>query len=241
MTFVFDTHCFLNTLTTDPTTPRITRYDSWGRIELSGRVLGNWVAKATNLLRTEYDPQPLDVIALDLPAGHWRTLYWALATWACGAHLHIIDPETDLATVTTSTGSPLLAITDRPTKWTHLPLDTIAVSTAPLARSFDSDLAGALDEAAEISSYPDSADLATIADPHDPACSDHGYEVTYNDLISPHSPERLLLPLSADTSRMQALTLITSVLAAGGSIVTSDTTEDLNRLATIERANLHHL
>ena len=70
--------------------PRVTAYDDGPgptqgeRIELSGRVLGTWVAKAANLLTEELDVQPGDRVALDLPA-HWRALYWGLALWSCGA------------------------------------------------------------------------------------------------------------------------------------------------------------
>ena len=59
--------------------PRVTAYDDGPgptqgeRIELSGRVLGTWVAKAANLLTEELDVQPGDRVALDLPA-HWRAL-----------------------------------------------------------------------------------------------------------------------------------------------------------------------
>ncbi|WP_113719386.1 TIGR03089 family protein [Arthrobacter dokdonensis] len=76
----------LNSLRTlNPTAPRLTWYgpDS-ERIELSGRVLDNWVAKTANLLADELDAGPGTLIALDMPV-HWRSLVWLLATWAVGA------------------------------------------------------------------------------------------------------------------------------------------------------------
>ncbi|ALO67831.1 hypothetical protein AS189_16765 [Arthrobacter alpinus] len=71
--------------TNNPTSPRLTWYgpDS-ERVEFSGRVLENWVAKTANYLVDELDAETGTVIALDLPL-HWRSLAWLLATWAVGA------------------------------------------------------------------------------------------------------------------------------------------------------------
>lgn len=67
------------------TSPRLSWYgpDS-ERVEFSGRVLENWVAKTANYLVDELDAEPGTVIAVDLPL-HWRSLVWLLATWAVGA------------------------------------------------------------------------------------------------------------------------------------------------------------
>ncbi|PYI68408.1 TIGR03089 family protein [Arthrobacter livingstonensis] len=75
----------LQTLRTlNPTAPRLTWYgpDS-ERVELSGRVLDNWVAKTANFLVDELDAAPGTVVAVDVPV-HWRSLVWLLATWAVG-------------------------------------------------------------------------------------------------------------------------------------------------------------
>lgn len=70
--------------TLNPTAPRLTWYgpDS-ERVELSGRVLENWVAKTANFLVDELDAAPGTVVAVDVPV-HWRSLVWLLATWAVG-------------------------------------------------------------------------------------------------------------------------------------------------------------
>ena len=74
-----------------PPVRRVTFYDDapgptrGERIELSGRVLANWVDKAANALRTSTTPHPARVVRLDLPTLHWRTAYWALAMWSVGA------------------------------------------------------------------------------------------------------------------------------------------------------------
>lgn len=70
----------------DLSRPRLTWYDdSRGeRIDLAGKTLANWVAKAANWLETEMALAPGDVVRLDLPADHWRTIYWSLAAWTRG-------------------------------------------------------------------------------------------------------------------------------------------------------------
>src|SRR6478609_4494665 len=90
----------------DPGRPRVTVYDDTDsptrgeRIELSARVLANWVAKAANLLRDDLDAGPGSVVLLDLPP-HWRTLYWAFAAWSVGACVEVP------ATRTTADAGPL--------------------------------------------------------------------------------------------------------------------------------------
>lgn len=71
--------------TLNPTSPRLSWYgpDS-ERVEFSGRVLDNWVAKTANYLVDELDAEPGIVVAVDVPL-HWRSLVWLLATWAVGA------------------------------------------------------------------------------------------------------------------------------------------------------------
>jgi len=68
----------------DPGRPRLTWYGADERVELSAKVLDNWVAKTANLLVDELDAGPGSRIVLALPA-HWRTVTWLLAVWATGA------------------------------------------------------------------------------------------------------------------------------------------------------------
>jgi acyl-CoA synthetase (AMP-forming)/AMP-acid ligase II len=85
-------------LLADGARPRLTWYGAdEERVELSGRVLANWVVKATNLLTEEGDVGPGSRVVLDLPV-HWRTPVWALAAWLAGAHVVLPAPpdaETD--------------------------------------------------------------------------------------------------------------------------------------------------
>jgi hypothetical protein len=75
----------LRTLLAEPGRPRVTWYGPDGeRVELSSKVLDNWVAKSANLLVAEFDAGPGSAVLVDLP-GHWRTVSWLLAIWATGA------------------------------------------------------------------------------------------------------------------------------------------------------------
>ncbi|WP_144791528.1 TIGR03089 family protein [Kocuria palustris] len=68
-------------------TPAVVWYGAdGGRVELSGRVLENWIAKTANLLVDDLGMMPGDRLVLD-PAVHWRTLVLAAATWRIGAVL----------------------------------------------------------------------------------------------------------------------------------------------------------
>ncbi len=87
----------LDLLTGDePNQPRLTWYGPDDeRVELSGRVLANWVTKATNLLVEEGEVEPGSRVLLDIPV-HWRALVWAMATWCAGGEL-VLPPEDDFA------------------------------------------------------------------------------------------------------------------------------------------------
>jgi uncharacterized protein (TIGR03089 family) len=134
---------------TDATRPRVTFYDDGPgpgqgeRIELSGRVLANWVAKAGNALQEAYDVAPGSLVRLDLPALHWRTAYWALAVWAVGAAVSVTDD------------APAdLVVTDDPR--TTADGDVILVTLPALAQSHPGPVpAGAMDEARELATYGD--------------------------------------------------------------------------------------
>src|SRR6478735_9054066 len=99
----------------DATRPRLTWYDdepgptAGERIELSARVLTNWVAKAANLLQDDLSAEPGTTVGLDLPA-HWRAVYWALAAWSVGA---------EVVVGTAATGADVLVTADVQTAAEH--------------------------------------------------------------------------------------------------------------------------
>jgi len=70
----------------DLTRPRLTWYDggTGERVDLSGKTLAKWVAKAANWLQMEAALAPGDQLGLTIPADHWRAIYWSLAAWTRG-------------------------------------------------------------------------------------------------------------------------------------------------------------
>lgn len=245
---MLDIPSLLQRLTTDnQTAPRITHYDGSGRIELSGRVLVNWVSKAANLLVEEFDVQPGAVFVLDLPVGHWRATYWALAAWLCGAHVVLTDPrwrpEAPASDVPLVLERADVVVTDRPEQWADSGADVVAVEPQALARAFAGDLAGALDEAAELSTYGDVAPDPDSPLPDDPALSDIGYTLTYRELPTTHEGGRVLLPLTRESVPLQVVALILAVLAADGSLVcvAPDAPTPLDRIGSDEQARIVHL
>ncbi|NUR14702.1 MAG: TIGR03089 family protein [Dermatophilaceae bacterium] len=147
-------------LAADPGRPRLTWYDdepgptAGERIELSARVLANWVSKAANLLQDDAAAGPGTTVGLDLPA-HWRSLYWALATWSVGATV-VVGPE--------APGADVL-VTQSPDAAAEHGGDTVLVALPALARSHPEAGAapGAVDEARELSTHGDL--FAPMADP----------------------------------------------------------------------------
>ncbi|PFG44088.1 uncharacterized protein (TIGR03089 family) [Isoptericola jiangsuensis] len=151
--------------------PALTWYgDDGERVELSGAVVGNWVAKTVNLLVEEFDAGPGTDVVVDLPVG-WRQTVWAVAAARCGATLTLVDPTAD------GTGHDAdVVVTSRPGHWGGTTAEVVAVTLAALARRYDGDLPpGAVDAAAAVMTYGDvigfdpapgtSAPLATLVGP----------------------------------------------------------------------------
>jgi uncharacterized protein (TIGR03089 family) len=135
----------------DPARPRLTWYDDQPgptqgeRIELSGKVLGNWVAKAANLVQEDLEVGPGSRVLIDLPA-HWRAAYWLLAVWSVGAEA-VVGPVDD---------SVDLVLTTEPDRHSGA-CQLLAVTPAALARSWGGAplASGTIDEAKELATYGD--------------------------------------------------------------------------------------
>jgi uncharacterized protein (TIGR03089 family) len=140
------------------TAPRLTWYGPEAeRVELSGKVLDNWVAKTSNLLQDELDAAPGMRLALDLPA-HWKAMVWALAGWQLG-----------LETVLTGDAADFLA-TAAPDAVEGKYDAVVAVALPALAMRWDGGLPpGCLDYAAEVRSHGDV--FMQHADPDPSACA----------------------------------------------------------------------
>jgi len=150
----------------DPGRPRVTVYDDTDsptrgeRIELSARVLANWVAKAANLLQDDLDCGPGSVVRLDLPP-HWRTLYWAFAAWSVGACVEVPANRTgtDAGETLSPDGAPVVGpdvvVTDAVDVAAGAQ-EAVLVTLAGLARSASGPVpAGVVDEARELATHGD--------------------------------------------------------------------------------------
>lgn len=86
--------------------PLVTHYDdaTGSRIELSVATTANWAAKTANWLVEEFDVEPGDEVAVDLPA-HWQTAGVLLGAWWCGAHV-VADPAGARVAFTGPEGTP---------------------------------------------------------------------------------------------------------------------------------------
>lgn len=128
------------------TSPRLTWYgpDS-ERVELSGRVLDNWVAKTSNLLQDELDAEPGTRLRLDLPA-HWKSVILALGAWQLGMEVVFDDAAAEL--LATANPGPGTA---------EGGFDAVlAVALPALAMRWQGELpSGVVDYAAEVRSHGD--------------------------------------------------------------------------------------
>lgn len=203
-------------LRSDSAKPRITTYDDTDgptrgeRIELSARVLSNWVSKAANALQDEYDVSPGSLVHLDLPP-HWRTAYWALATWSVGAAVGT-GPVTD--------GADLLVTTDPEAAGSHDGA-AVLVTLAGLARAASVPVpAGVMDEARELSTHGDRFEPWEEPADDDPALVREGERTAYGDLVQPHGSTAERRHLTT-TDTADFLTTCLALWAADGSVVLS--------------------
>ena len=226
----------------DPGRPRVTVYDDTDsptrgeRIELSARVLANWVAKAANLLRDDLDAGPGSVVLLDLPP-HWRTLYWALAAWSVGACVEVpadrtsADAGTEPSPAAAGSTAPDVVVTDA-VDVADAADEAVLVTLAGLARAAAGPVpAGVVDEARELATHGDVLDAGDEPDGSDPALRTPTTVVTYADLVPPPVGEpRRVHTASTDTAAFLRLAL--AVWAADGSLVVTRGEPDPAALAS---------
>ena len=165
-------------LRSDPGRPRVTFYeDTPGptrgeRIELSAKVLANWVSKAANALQEEWDVAPGSRVRLALPP-HWRSLYWALAVWSVGATVVLDDGAADLV------------VTDDPASAAPAPTPSVLVTLAMLARGADVPVpAGVMDEAKELATYADQFSPWEEPTTSDLAVTGAGADAAYGEVVA---------------------------------------------------------
>jgi len=154
--------------------PYLTAYsgpDAGARVELSGHVLAQWVAKCANLLDEE-GVGPGGLVVVDLPV-HWRAVVWVWATWVRGARVSFVPDEPGADVV----------VTDRPARHagrTDGPL-VIAVPLAPLALRWEGELPdGVIDGGPAVMGQPDVLLAPATIAPGDRAVETFG--LTFDDL-----------------------------------------------------------
>lgn len=215
--------------------PRLTWYAQNERIELSGRVLTNWVCKATNLLVEEFDVEPAAVVSLELPV-HWRAFYWALATWRLGATVLVPSPGTGPANASADVRVVLAG--------TPASGDVVAITPAALARSAGVALPPEhLDEAAVLSTYADDADAAGNADLGSPALIGPTVRSSFAEMLSSPTDTGQRVVVGPGIGLDVALAAAAPIWGNDGSIVLLDpqwaaaqSREELLRLAAVEAA-----
>ncbi|SEE98388.1 TIGR03089 family protein [Ruania alba] len=210
----------------EPGQPRLTWYGRAGeRVELTGRVLHTWVAKAANLLADEADAQLGTDVQLDLPA-HWRAAVWALATWACGATVVLGEDAPDVL-VTHRSVAPVGSTV------------VIVIALPALAMSADDVPSGAVDGAAEAMSQPDA-----LIQPVSSVGATLRWDDQEDDLLATDiAGDRVLVQVDATDEANDALAALlrrmVGTWANGGSVVlVADPDADVDRIATQESARL---
>ena len=199
--------------------PRVTWYGADGeRVELSARVLENWVAKTANLLVEELEVEVGDAVRLDLPA-HWRTVAWRLAVAAVGGELAAQDGGAAPDVLVAADGSPGLAGATSGTG-TGVPRHLVVQALGALAFRAQVVPPGALDAAAVVAGYGDELP-AVVGAP--------GLVVT-----GPPSDARVLVDARSGDDDA-ALDAVLAALAGGGSaVLLGPGSPDPERVATQE-------
>ena len=202
-------------LRSDPARPRVTFYeDTPGptqgeRIELSAKVLANWVNKAANALQDEWDIAPGSFVRLVLPP-HWRSLYWALAVWSVGATVVLDDGPADLV------------VTDDVGVAAESTVPTVLVTLAALARGAGAPVpSGAMDEARELATYADQFSPWEEPTPSAVALRDVGMEAAYEGVVPQRDWARGVRVHTSEPTLGHYLLTTLAAWAADGSIVLS--------------------
>ena len=210
-------------------TPALVWRNGPERVELSGRVLVNWVEKAAGLLVDELDVAASDVVTVS-PVPHWRLVVIALAALRAGARVQFTHrPEPDSVVHAHLESAPdddaaaqLLLVVAGP---------ALAFScAAPLPD-------GAVDFADEVRAMPD---VYTGFETPDPSAEALGSAVLHGDLVAralatapsgmAEHPATVHLPLADGWGDTELLTLLGTVVLGGAVLITAspeDATADV--------------
>lgn len=210
-------------------TPALLWYSQPGeRIELSGRVLENWVAKTANFLVDECEVESGDTVTLAMPT-HWRSLVIALAALRTGAQLQLLEQGQDAAGAAHS-GEVCFAFD--PEVLDGLEIDyPVLVDRGPLSPRYMGELpAGAVDYCAEVRAHGDVYSQFETPQANQPAFA--GRSLTYENLLAEvaSSVQQLAEQSEAPSVQMSEPAFVTAgylknflaLLAAGRGVVVLD-------------------
>lgn len=211
-------------------TPALIWYGPDGeRVELSGRVLDNWVAKTANLLAEELDAEPGTVIRLAMPP-HWRSVVWALAGWQTGATLTVGAAAAGGGT------EPDVVVSNEIDQLGNGPAYQVAVAEGALALGWPGALPeGVLDYAAEVRSYGDVFMGMGSAESSATALEYDGGSLTFEALLDREPVSRnILIPAKSDwfTTLTEA---VTTWLGGGTVVLCHPSVHDTAKLVASER------
>lgn len=221
--------------------PRLTWYGPGGeRIELSGRVLDNWVAKTSNFLSEELDAERGTRVRLELPA-HWKSAVVALAAWQVGAVV-LAGSDQSPADITfigpdrAHDGAPATGgeVTSRS------PGARVAVALGALDMSFPGGLAaGMYDYAALVRQFADSYEPFDPPVQEDEALRTRDTMLTQADLLGRFASaeaDGARILVTAAQGLLGAVAQMLGAWAAGGSVVlVHESVEETETLRNAEK------
>lgn len=205
--------------------PVLAWYGEAARIELSGHVLANWVIKSIGHLHDEIDLAPGDAVVLDLPP-HWKRLALALASWALGATVTVLEREAGSGSsgqLPDGVEEPRVVVTDRPdSSLAEAADEVLALEAVSLAPRYSGELPPLVhDWLAEVRGSSDrlGVDLPAwsgpAAQPGAPAPSGAPEQTRTPAQADPVVAPRLLV----EDDGLAALPQVLTALLAGGGIV----------------------
>lgn len=252
-----DLEALLGQLASRPS-PAVLWYGSdGGRVELSGRVGENWIAKTANLLVDDLGLVPGDRVLLD-PMPHWRTLVVVIAAWRLGATVVLPSADTDravdggavqVAVVQDRTGAEPAPTVPASTEAAGSFEDRLVLAYPGLAMRLPEGVAedGDLDYCAEIRAHGDHWSGASRPAAQDPALvASPGTPVSFERLLEQATERAAALRpgtsvhLGAIRWDAVSLTAVLAVWLAQGAVVLSDLAAgpSLDRALTEERVEL---
>ncbi|MDO4255129.1 MAG: TIGR03089 family protein [Kocuria sp.] len=175
-------HHLFTRLAHQPTPAMVFYGDAGERVELSGRVLENWVAKTANLFTDDCGLTPGDRVLVD-PTAHWRNAVIISATWWVGATAVL---------PTTADQTPVeVAVTMTPEKSryphiAHTSADELIVVAYPaLPMNLDPTQlpAGAIDFCAQVRAHGDHFSPLAATPPDQQTALESTYQLSYGEML----------------------------------------------------------